>query len=243
MRYWQCYFLYTFKIYFFCVLKKYIIYALDPFHVRNNDIRSHLMHSFSSLRSSFNRSILLSLKWADLPAFQDQPLAFMLLLFPGSACKFPCLSSLFYCQLTVSSPPLLFLLISLSWLHKSSSKICGNTFLLKAVTPMLAWQSLFGALKFPIVETFCSCCLNRVRVRGRLPPFLQQQKKDVVIDIYIYFFLLPWCPIQSWGKIVLCSGEAFEMAGKTSESASSGDSLWLCFHSTHPLNPSLQNHA
>lgn len=51
-----------------------------------------------------------------------------------------------------------------------------------------------------------------------------------------FFFLLPWSPIQSWGKIVLCFCEAFEMAGKTSESTSSGEQ----FVTVHPLHTSVE---
>lgn len=55
----------------------------------------------------------------------------------------------------------------------------------------------------------------------RLPPSICPTREQRCCDWYFFFSLLPWSCIQSWGKIVLCCWEAFEMAGNTSESASS----------------------
>lgn len=173
-------------------------------------------------------------KWASPLEFQGQPLATLALLSSGSASKFSRVSSVFCCQMTLSSnSSYFFLLVSPSPLRKSSSKKSAETFFFWRLSRgTLAWQNLFGASKFSIVETFSSCCLNRVlRVLGRLHPFLLQQNKDVVIDIY-FFFLLPWFRIQGCGKVLLCCCEAFGITRNTCDSVPSVEQL-VTVHPRH----------
>lgn len=116
-------------------------------------------------------------------------------------------------------------------------EICWNTFLLKAVTGMLAWQAsfFFSFNKFSVVEIFCSCCLNCVlRVWDCLALFLLQQNKDVVIDFFFFFFTFTIVLYPELGKIALCCCQTFNMAAKTPDSASSVE-LLVTVHQCHSV--------
>lgn len=177
-------------------------------------------------------------KWASPLEFQGQPLATLVLLSSGSASKFSRFLSVLppdsLLQLLLYFPPRLS-----GGLRRSSSKKSAETFFFWRLSRgTLAWQNLFGASKFSIVETFSSCCLNRVlRVLGRLQPFLLQQNKDVVIDIYFFSFCL--------GSVSRAAGRFFCAAARPLGSLEihvilflQWNSLWLYIHATYRLKPS-----
>lgn len=147
------------------------------------------------------------------------------LFWSGSACKFPSISSVFHCQwlcrvsFTPFLPPRLPELTSQELLPE----ICWNTFLLKAVTGMLAWQaSFFSSTSFLLLKYFAHAVWIVFSGYGTasLHFFYNRTKMLWLISFYFYH-----SPVSRSGRRFLCCCQTFKMAGKTPDSASSVELL------------------
>lgn len=115
-------------------------------------------------------------------------------------------------------------------------EICWNTFLLKAVTGMLAWQASFFFLStsFLLLKYFAHAVWIVFSGYGTALLYFFYNRTKMLWLIFFFFFTFTIVLYPELGKIALCCCQTFNMAAKTPDSASSVE-LLVTVHQCHSV--------
>lgn len=163
----------------------------------------------------------------------------MVLLFSGSACKFPCVSSVFYCQMTLS-PLLLFFSCSSPWADFTRASLRN---MLKHFSSEGCHQNVSVTESFWCVKVFhcwnillmlfelCSPC-------ARPPPSISSTTEQRCCDWYIFFSFYLSPISRAEGRLFCATMRPLEWLEIHLNLLPQWNSLWLYIHTTHQLKPS-----